>query len=93
MDHETACHEKTPGSEDWKTPLQVVVYGQCILFSLFGLVPLLQEIAFWRGATPVPDVFLYGSLVYALLSVVAKVFLAGSYVAFVVLFPFKTMQN
>jgi len=93
VDHETACHEKTPGSEDWKAPLQIVVYGQFILFSLFGLIPLLQEIAFWRGATPVPDVFLYGSLVYAVLSVVAKVFLAASYVAFVVLFPFKTMQS
>ena len=93
VDHETACHEKTPGSEDWKTPLQIVVYGQCILFSLFGLVPLLQEIAFWRGRTPVPDVFLYGSLAYAFLSVIAKVFLAASYVVFVVLFPFKTMQN
>jgi hypothetical protein len=93
VDHETACHEKTPGSEDWKTPLQIVVYGQCILFSLFGLVPLLQEIVFWRGRTPVPDVFLYGSLVYAFLSVAAKVFLAASYVAFVALFPFTTMQN
>jgi hypothetical protein len=70
--------------------VSAVVYSQLILFSLFGLVPLLQEIAFFRGTLTVSDVFLYGSIAYAVLSVLAKVILAATYIAFVALFPFKT---
>jgi hypothetical protein len=60
------------------------------LFSLFGLVPLFQEVAFFRGTSAAGDVFLYGSIAYAILSVLAKVALAATYIAFVVLFPFST---
>jgi hypothetical protein len=90
--HETDCQDSTTDSDadNWKGPVSYVVYGQLILFSLFGLVPLLQEIAFLTRTTPAADVFLYGSIAYAVLSVLAKVVLAGTYIAFVALFPFKT---
>jgi len=90
--HETDCQDSPTDSDAdaWKTPVSAVVYSQLILFSLFGLVPLLQEIAFFRGTLTVSDVFLYGSIAYAVLSVLAKVVLAATYIAFVILFPFKT---
>jgi len=90
--HETDCQESPADSDadDWKAPVSIVVYGQLIFFSLFGLVPLLQEIAFLMGTSTVSDVFLYGSMAYAFLSVLAKVVLAATYIAFVALFPFKT---
>jgi hypothetical protein len=90
--HETDCQDSPTDSDAdaWKTPVSAVVYSQLILFSLFGLVPLLQEIAFFRGTLTVSDVFLYGSIAYAVLSVLAKVILAATYIAFVALFPFKT---
>ena len=90
VENETTCHEKTAGSEEWKVYLRLVIYGQCILFSLFGLVPVLQEIAFLMGTAPGTEVFLYGSIAYAVLSVLAKVALAATYIAFVHFFPFKT---
>jgi len=83
--HESRCYE---GPEEWKQPLQAVVYGQCLLFSLFALVPIAQKIAMLKA--PCADVFLNGSIAYAVLSAVAKTLLGGSYIAFVVLFPFKT---
>jgi hypothetical protein len=90
--YETDCQDSPTDSDAdaWKGPVSYVVYGQLILFSLFGLVPLLQEIAFFRGTLTVSDVFLYGSIAYAVLSVLAKVILAATYIAFVALFPFKT---
>ena len=89
--NETDCHENPADSDadQWKAPVTGVVYGQLILFSLFALVPVLQEIAFFRGTTPATEVFLYGSVAYAVLSVIAKVVLAATYFAFVYLFPFK----
>jgi hypothetical protein len=90
VENETTCHEKTAGSEEWKVYLRLVIYGQCVLFSLFGLVPVLQEIAFLMGTAPGTEVFLYGSIAYAFLSVLAKVALAATYIAFVHFFPFKT---
>jgi len=90
--HETDCQESPADSDAdaWKAPVSIVVYGQLILFSLFGLVPLLQEVAFFRGTSAAGDVFLYGSVAYAILSVFAKVALAATYIAFVKLFPFST---
>ena len=90
VENETTCHEQTAGSEEWKVVLRLVIYGQCVLFSLFGLVPVLQEIAFLMGTVPGTEVFLYGSIAYAFLSVLAKVALAATYIAFVHFFPFKT---
>ena len=90
--NETDCQGSTADSDAdaWKTPVRSVVYSQLILFSLFGLVPLLQEVAFFRGTSAAGDVFLYGSVAYAILSVFAKVALAATYIAFVKLFPFST---
>jgi hypothetical protein len=90
--NETDCQGSTADSDAdaWKTPVRSVVYSQLILFSLFGLVPLLQEVAFFRGTSAAGDVFLYGSIAYAILSVLAKVALAATYIAFVTLFPFST---
>ena len=90
--NETDCQGSTADSDAdaWKTPVRSVVYSQLILFSLFGLVPLFQEVAFFRGTSAAGDVFLYGSIAYAILSVLAKVALAATYIAFVVLFPFST---
>jgi hypothetical protein len=83
--HESRCYK---GPDGWKQPLQAVVYGQCVLFSLFAVVPIAQKIAMLKS--PCADAFLNGSIAYAVLSAVAKTLLGGSYIAFVVLFPFKT---
>jgi hypothetical protein len=83
--HESRCYE---GPDEWKQPLQVVVYGQGVLFTLFAVVPIAQKIAMVKS--PCTDAFLHGSIAYAVLSAVAKTLLGGSYIAFVVLFPFKT---
>ena len=80
---EARCYEETA---EWRDPLRVVIYGQCVLFTFFAVVPPVQ--IFLRRN--VRDVFLYGSVAYAMLSVVAKTFLGASYIAFVALFPFKT---
>jgi hypothetical protein len=84
VEHEARCYE---ASAEWKDPLRAVVYGQCVLFSLFALVPPIQKILIRNN---VREVFLYGSLMYAWLSVFAKLFLGASYIAFVALFPFRT---
>jgi len=83
--HETRCYD---GPREWKQPLQIVVYGQCVLFTLFAFVPIAQKIVMLKS--PCADTFLNGSIAYAVLSVVAKTLLGGSYIAFVVLFPFQT---
>ncbi len=90
--HETDCKDSTTDSDtdNWKTPVSSVVYAQLVSFSLFGLVALLQELAFFRGTSTAGDVFLYGSIEYAILSVLAKVVLTATYIGFVALFPFKT---
>ena len=81
----SACYD---GPDAWKQPLQVVVYGQGLLFTLFAVVPVAQKIM--TRSAPCADVFRDGSIAYAVLSVVAKTLLGASYLAFVVLFPFKT---
>jgi hypothetical protein len=83
VESEARCYEE---SAEWRDPLRVVIYGQCVLFTFFAVVPPVQ--IFLRRN--VRDVFLYGSVAYAVLSVVAKTFLGASYIAFVALFPFKT---
>jgi len=84
---ETECQK---GPRDWVLPLKTVIYGQCLLFSLFALVPLTQQIRIQWYYQPVDRTFYIGSVAYAILSVTAKLFLGGSYIAFVVLFPFET---
>jgi hypothetical protein len=84
---ETECQK---GPRDWVLPLKTVIYGQCILFSLFALVPVTQQIRIQWYYKPVDRTFYIGSVAYAILSVTAKLFLGGSYIAFVVLFPFET---
>lgn len=83
---ESDCYK---GPTGWKDPLQIVIYGQCILFTLFAVVPVAQKLMLWK-ACGTADAFLKGSIAYAILSVVAKTLLGATYIAFVVLFPFKT---
>jgi hypothetical protein len=83
---ESDCYK---GPDGWKTPLQTVVYSQCILFTLFAVVPIVQKFMLLKSCDTA-DAFLKGSIAYAILSAVAKTLLGGSYIAFVVLFPFKT---
>ena len=71
-----------------QTQLRLLVGGQCALFSCFALVPLLQWSWMWAGEADASAAFLYGSVLYAVLSLVAKSLLAASYVAFVELFPY-----
>ena len=82
---ESNCYD---GPRGWKDPLQIVIYGQCVLFTLFAAIPLVQ--ASQMNAKPASALFLDGSIAYAVLSVTAKTLLGATYVAFVVLFPFKT---
>jgi hypothetical protein len=83
VESEARCYKE---SAEWRDPLRVVIYGQCVLFTLFAVVPPVQILL----KKNVRDAFLYGSVAYALLSVVAKTFLGASFIAFVALFPFKT---
>jgi hypothetical protein len=87
VENEARCFKE---SARWRDPLRIVIYGQCALFTLFAFVPPVQKIFLNRN---VRDAFLYGSVAYALLSVVAKTFLGASYIAFVALFPFKTSNS
>jgi hypothetical protein len=73
--------------QPWTAPLRLLVGGQCALACCFRLVPLLQSLWMWAGEADAPTVFLYGSVAYAVLSVVAKSHLLASYVTFVELFP------
>jgi hypothetical protein len=84
VESEARCYKESAG---WRDALRIVIYGQCGLFTLFAVVPPVQKIFLNSN---VRDAFLYGSVAYALLSVVAKTFLGASYIAFVALFPFKT---
>ena len=83
---ESDCYK---GPDGWKAPLQTVVYCQCILFTLFAVVPIAQKFMMWKTCDTA-DAFLKGSIAYAILSVGAKTLLGATYIAFVVLFPFKT---
>jgi len=76
---------RAPGA--CQTQLRLLVGGQCALFSCFALVPLLQSLWMWAGEADAASAFLYGSVLYAVLSLVAKSLLAASYVAFVELLP------
>lgn len=82
---ESDCYK---GPTGWKDPLQIVIYGQCILFTLFAVVPVVQQSQ--TNAKSTSAIFLDGSMAYAVLSVTAKTLLGATYIAFVVLFPFKT---
>lgn len=74
--------------QPWTAPLRLVVAGHCALFSCIKLVPLLQSLWMWAGEADASTVFLYGSVAYAVLSVVAQSLLLASYVSFVELFPY-----
>ena len=82
---ESDCYD---GPRKWKQPLQIVVYGQCVLFTLFAVVPVVQLSQ--MNAKSTHALFLNASIAYAILSVTAKTLLGATYIAFVVLFPFKT---
>jgi hypothetical protein len=82
---ESDCYD---GPQEWKRPLQLVVYGQAVLFTLFAVVPVVQASQMRTKSTSA--IFLDGSIAYAVLSVTAKTLLGATYIAFVVLFPFKT---
>ena len=82
---ESDCYD---GPREWKQPLQIVVYDPCILFTLFAVVPVVQLSQ--MNAKSTHALFLNASIAYAILSVTAKTLLGATYVAFVVLFPFKT---
>jgi hypothetical protein len=68
-------------------PLRVLVAGQCALFSCFALVQLLQLFWLWTRDVDASAALLYGSVLYAVLSLVGKSFLLASYVTFVDLIP------
>ena len=85
---ESKCYD---GDTSWQAPLQAVVYGQAVLFSLFALVPLEQKRQQMSSdSNSTSAIFLRGSLAYAILSVAAKTLLAITYIVFVLLFPFKS---
>jgi len=67
--------------------LRVLVAGQCALFSCFALVQLLQLFWLWTRDVDASAALLYGSVLYAVLSLVGKSFLLASYVTFVDLIP------
>ena len=71
----------------WTAPLRLLVAGHCALFSCIKLVPLLQSLWMWAGEADASTVFVYGSVAYAVLGVVAKSLLLAAYVAFVQLLP------
>jgi len=72
----------------WLAQLRVLVLGQCVLFSCFALVPLLQWFWMSDGEADAAAALLYGSVLYAVLALVAKSLLAATYVAFVDVLPF-----
>lgn len=76
----------------WLEQLRVVVLVQCVLFSCFALVPLLQWLWISDGEADASAAFVYGSVLYAVLALVAKSLLAATYVAFVELLPFATLN-
>jgi hypothetical protein len=83
---EASVCAQTP--QPWTAPLRLVATGHCALFSSLKLVPLLQSLWMWAGEADASTVFLYGSVAYAVLSVVAQSLLLASYVTFVELSPF-----
>ena len=86
---ESDCYD---GPTEWQPPLQIVVYGQLVLFTLFALVPVVQILQARTKSKSTSAIFLGGSIAYAVLSVVAKTLLVATYIAFVRLFPFKTVN-
>ena len=91
----------------WRTAMIAVLAGQCFCFSLFALVPLLQAHAvgilrfkrrgldgrYGSQEEQVRAVMRKGFEYYTILSVVAKVTLGATYIAFVRLFPFHTVMS
>jgi hypothetical protein len=87
------CDRDAPaGSGAWKEPVLLVVIGQCVLFSCFALVPVIQRIALLLGQADADETLVYGSMAYAVLSVAAKALLGGSYISFAFFFPFATLS-
>jgi hypothetical protein len=84
---ETECQS---GPRDWVLPLQLVIYGQGGLFTLFAVIPAIQQFRIRWSGKPIDRTLLAGSVAYAILSVTAKLFLGISYIFFVALFPFET---
>jgi hypothetical protein len=87
VEKESLCHV---GSDEWRDPLRFVIIGQCVLFSLFALVPLAERIAAFLGEGDAGVRLLYCSVAYSVLGVVAKSMLVASYVSFMQQFPFAT---
>ena len=89
LDLEASLCAPSPSTpQEWVAPLRLVVAGHCALFSCIKLVPLLQSLWMWAGEADASTVFVYGSVAYAVLSVVAQSLLLASYVTFVKLFPY-----
>ena len=84
---EAALCAPAPAAQLWVDPLRRLVVGQCALSSCLKLVPLLQSFWMWAGDADAASAFLYGSVAYAVLGVVAKSLLLAAYVAFVQLLP------
>jgi hypothetical protein len=90
-------------SDTWRNAMVVVLAGQCISFTLFGIVPVYQ--AYQLGILPwkttrysdltqeqnVRRVMRKGFEIYTILSCTAKFTLGMTYIAFVRLFPFYTV--
>jgi hypothetical protein len=92
-------------SDTWRNAMIVVLAGQCISFTLFGIVPVYQ--AYELGILPwkpnryadltqeqnVRRVMRKGFEIYTILSCTAKFTLGVTYIAFVRLFPFYTVSS
>ncbi len=87
LEKESLCHI---GSDEWKDTLRLVVIGQCVLFSLFWVVPLVERIVVFLGEGDAGVRLLYCSVAYSVLGVVSKSMLVTSYVSFMQQFPFAT---
>jgi hypothetical protein len=88
------CDRDAPaGAGAWKEPVRLVVIGQCVLFSCFALVPVIQRIALLLGQADADETLVYGSMAYAVLSVAAKGLLGGSYISFAFFFPLRRLVN
>ena len=73
--------------QPWAGPLRLLVVGQYALCACFALVQLLQLFWLWTRDVDASAAFLYGNVLYAVLSLVAKSLLVAAYVTFVELSP------
>jgi hypothetical protein len=90
----------------WRSAMLAVLFGQCFFFSTFAIVPLFQAytvgILRWKNKPctcryqsqedEVRAVMRKGFEYYTLLSVTSKVTLCATYIAFVRLFPFYSVE-